>query len=162
MAKRSRSRLRAVYASRILRPTSPADGPGFIYAFLDDGCRWKIGMTRDFTRRQAEWNRSCPCGARVWMPPIAVTRRRRMGLDFIVPIGSHRNFHFSYERVGRLEGDHSSGAKYGCGSVSYKDMGTRTIRFIRLQGIIFKSRSLKKAMQRRSLIAGITGTKAWR
>ncbi|KAJ3817569.1 hypothetical protein EV361DRAFT_871176 [Lentinula raphanica] len=69
--------LRARYASRRLRSTSLADGPGYLYAYLDDGRRWKIGMSRNFVRRKKEWNRQCSSSDRIWMLPIAVPRRRR-------------------------------------------------------------------------------------
>ncbi|KAJ3755277.1 hypothetical protein EV360DRAFT_72990 [Lentinula raphanica] len=77
MAKRPRRILHAMYASRRARSTSPADGPGFLYIFIDNGTRWKVGMSNNFRRRKAEWNRQCPCPNRVWMKPIAVRRRRR-------------------------------------------------------------------------------------
>ncbi|KAJ3730391.1 hypothetical protein C8R42DRAFT_637153 [Lentinula raphanica] len=77
MAKRPKVILRALYAFRRARPTSSADGPGYLYAFVDKGRRWKIGMSRDFERRKREWDQQCPCDDRVWMVPIATTRRRR-------------------------------------------------------------------------------------
>ncbi|KAJ3769219.1 hypothetical protein FB446DRAFT_791607 [Lentinula raphanica] len=77
MAKRPRRVLRTMYASRRARPTSLADGPGFLYVFIDNGNKWKVGMSKNFARRRAEWNRECPCPNRVWMRPIAVKRRRR-------------------------------------------------------------------------------------
>ncbi|KAJ3817642.1 FACT complex subunit SPT16 N-terminal lobe domain-containing protein, partial [Lentinula raphanica] len=66
-----------LYTKRRARPTSRADGPGYLYAFIDDGRRFKIGMTKDFGRRKAEWDKQCPSTKRRWMAPIAVTRRRR-------------------------------------------------------------------------------------
>ncbi|KAJ3717344.1 hypothetical protein C8R42DRAFT_644601 [Lentinula raphanica] len=78
MANRRSSRLlRALYAIRCLRSTSGADGPGYLYAFNDRGGLWKIGMSNNFVRRKAEWDRWCPSSTRRWMPPIAVARRRR-------------------------------------------------------------------------------------
>ncbi|KAJ3709536.1 hypothetical protein C8R42DRAFT_730024 [Lentinula raphanica] len=77
MTKRPRRVLRTMYASRRARPTSLADGPGFLYVFIDNGNKWKVGMSKNFARRRAEWNRECPCPNRVWMRPIAVKRRRR-------------------------------------------------------------------------------------
>ncbi|KAJ3963287.1 hypothetical protein EV361DRAFT_957258 [Lentinula raphanica] len=76
MGRRSNRKLRAVYASRSSRSVSLADGPGYLYAFLD-GRQWKIGMARNFARRKAEWNRQCPYPKRRWMHPIWVARRRR-------------------------------------------------------------------------------------
>ncbi|KAJ3715664.1 hypothetical protein C8R42DRAFT_638932 [Lentinula raphanica] len=77
MAKRPRFIVRALYTFRRARATSSADGPGYLYAFVDHGRRWKIGMSRDFERRKKEWDQWCPCEDRVWMDPIATTRRRR-------------------------------------------------------------------------------------
>ncbi|KAJ3710522.1 DDE superfamily endonuclease-domain-containing protein [Lentinula raphanica] len=77
MARRSHPVLRTIIASRRSRSTSLADGPGFLYAFIDNGYRYKIGMTNNFARRQKQWDRQCPCSNRDWMPPIAVRRRRR-------------------------------------------------------------------------------------
>ncbi|KAJ3718007.1 hypothetical protein C8R42DRAFT_741706 [Lentinula raphanica] len=77
MSKRSPRVLHTLYASRWSRSTSLADGPGFLYAFVDRGHRWKIGMTKDFARRKGEWDRQCPSAYRRWMPPITVMKRRR-------------------------------------------------------------------------------------
>ncbi|KAJ3968529.1 hypothetical protein EV361DRAFT_412887 [Lentinula raphanica] len=68
---------RALYASRRSRSTSRADGPGFLYAYIDYGRRWKIGMTRNFVRRKKEWDKQCPSSDRRWMLPMVVPRRRR-------------------------------------------------------------------------------------
>ncbi|KAJ3753896.1 hypothetical protein EV360DRAFT_74144 [Lentinula raphanica] len=77
MARRSRRVLRYLYAKRQARSTSRADGPGYIYAFVDRGRRFKIGMTKNFAQRRAQWDRQCPSPTRRWFPPIAVKRRRR-------------------------------------------------------------------------------------
>ncbi|KAJ3816716.1 hypothetical protein F5880DRAFT_1512410 [Lentinula raphanica] len=77
MPKRSHGALRVLYTSCQSRPTSFADGPGYLYAFCDNGHKWKIGMTQNFVRRKRQWDRQCPCAGRKWMVPIAVTRRRR-------------------------------------------------------------------------------------
>ncbi|KAJ3818245.1 hypothetical protein F5880DRAFT_1617551 [Lentinula raphanica] len=82
MAKRPDHALHTLYARRRSRPTSRADGPGYLYAFVDHGHLWKLGMTNNFDRRKAEWDRRCPSPDRRWMPPIAVKRRRRADLDF--------------------------------------------------------------------------------
>ncbi|KAJ3715442.1 hypothetical protein C8R42DRAFT_645842 [Lentinula raphanica] len=88
MVKRPRRVLHSLYAKRRARPTSPADGPGFIYAFIDKGSRFKIGMTRNFDRRRTQWDRQCPSNRRRWMPPLAVQRRRRADpeLDALIAI----------------------------------------------------------------------------
>ncbi|KAJ3831263.1 hypothetical protein F5878DRAFT_667746 [Lentinula raphanica] len=96
MARRSRRELRALYAFRRSRPTSRADGPGYLYAYVDRGHLWKIGMSNDFTRRKGDWDRQCPSIDRIWMPPVAVTRRRRAGefahvhLDILVHLSRLR------------------------------------------------------------------------
>ncbi|KAJ3817491.1 hypothetical protein F5880DRAFT_1511734 [Lentinula raphanica] len=77
MSRRSRRMLGALYAFRRARPTSRADGPGYLYAYIDNEHLFKIGMTKDFVRRKAEWDRRCPSSNRKWMPPIPVARRRR-------------------------------------------------------------------------------------
>ncbi|KAJ3755619.1 hypothetical protein EV360DRAFT_72728 [Lentinula raphanica] len=69
MARRPSRVLRTLYASRQLRSTSFADVPGVLYAYVDDGHRWKIGMTRNFARRKYEWDKQCPFPNRRWMPP---------------------------------------------------------------------------------------------
>ncbi|KAJ3753284.1 hypothetical protein EV360DRAFT_87930 [Lentinula raphanica] len=77
MAKRPKLVLRALYAFRRARATSSADGQGYLYAYVDHGRRWKVGMARDFERRRKEWDQQCPCEDRIRMNPIATTRRRR-------------------------------------------------------------------------------------
>ncbi|KAJ3767360.1 hypothetical protein FB446DRAFT_793263 [Lentinula raphanica] len=77
MARRSRRILRYLYAKRQARSTSRADGPGYIYAFVDRRRRFKIGMTKNFAQRRAQWDKQCPSSTRRWMPPIAVKSRRR-------------------------------------------------------------------------------------
>ncbi|KAJ3884168.1 hypothetical protein GG344DRAFT_71544 [Lentinula edodes] len=54
----SAKELRALYASQRARGVSLADGPGFLYAFVEYGHRWKIGMTNNYDRRKAEWDQS--------------------------------------------------------------------------------------------------------
>ncbi|KAJ3816194.1 hypothetical protein F5880DRAFT_1644136 [Lentinula raphanica] len=71
MSRRSRRALRILYGSRRSRSISLADGPGFLYAYVDDGHLWKIGMTKNIARRKREWNRQCPSSNRRWMPAIA-------------------------------------------------------------------------------------------
>ncbi|KAJ3717148.1 hypothetical protein C8R42DRAFT_724777 [Lentinula raphanica] len=41
MARQSRRALRALYTFRRSRPTSRADGPGYLYAYVDCGHLWK-------------------------------------------------------------------------------------------------------------------------
>ncbi|KAJ4466776.1 hypothetical protein C8R41DRAFT_871519 [Lentinula lateritia] len=49
----------------------------FLYAFVDGGVLWKIGMTKDFDRRRAEWDNQCPFPGRIWMAPVPTMTRRR-------------------------------------------------------------------------------------
>ncbi|KAJ3771804.1 hypothetical protein FB446DRAFT_704364 [Lentinula raphanica] len=77
MARRPTPKLCALFASRRSRSTSRADGPGYLYAFLDNGQFWKIGMSNDIGRRRREWDRNCPCPTRRWLVVVAVARRRR-------------------------------------------------------------------------------------
>ncbi|KAJ3884841.1 hypothetical protein GG344DRAFT_71031 [Lentinula edodes] len=77
MARRSFHRLLQLLLSRLARVISPADGPGFLYAFVDGGVLWKIGMTKDFHRRRAEWDNQCPFPGRIWMAPVPTMTRRR-------------------------------------------------------------------------------------
>ncbi|KAH7868989.1 hypothetical protein F5051DRAFT_432608 [Lentinula edodes] len=79
MARRSSRILHALYTSKRSRVPSPADGPGFLYAFVDSDVYWKVGMTSDYDRRKAEWDRQCPCPSRVWLPPVRVVWRRKAG-----------------------------------------------------------------------------------
>ncbi|KAH7868656.1 hypothetical protein F5879DRAFT_927889 [Lentinula edodes] len=77
MARRAFHRLLRLLLSRLARVISPADGPGFLYAFVDGGVLWKIGMTKDFHRRRAEWDNQCPFPGRIWMAPVPTMTRRR-------------------------------------------------------------------------------------
>ncbi|KAJ3863508.1 hypothetical protein EV359DRAFT_64745 [Lentinula novae-zelandiae] len=43
-------------SGQLARSVSLADGPGFLYAFVDHGHLWKIGMSDNYDRRRAEWN----------------------------------------------------------------------------------------------------------
>ncbi|KAJ3748661.1 hypothetical protein DFH05DRAFT_1456654 [Lentinula detonsa] len=88
-------KLRALYASRRARATSLADGPGYLYAFVDRGRYWKLGMTSDFERRKAQWDNECPRVHRRWLPPVRVTRRRRAGPNAIalIDFGPGRRTH---------------------------------------------------------------------
>ncbi|KAH7876261.1 uncharacterized protein C8R40DRAFT_124014 [Lentinula edodes] len=75
--RRTSHELHALYRKRQLRRVSNADGGGWIYAFIDLGNVWKMGMTNNFMRRRREWDRQCPSAHRIWMPPIKVQYRRR-------------------------------------------------------------------------------------
>ncbi|KAJ3886496.1 hypothetical protein GG344DRAFT_69627 [Lentinula edodes] len=78
MPRRPAHKLRALYFFRKSRPKSAADGLGVLYAFVDHGgTLWKVGHTNNFPRRQAEWDKQCPCPDRVWLPPVPVPQRRR-------------------------------------------------------------------------------------
>ncbi|KAH7881580.1 uncharacterized protein C8R40DRAFT_1164989 [Lentinula edodes] len=55
---------------------SDADGEGYLYAYVHFDM-WKVGMLKNFIRRQEEWDRDCPDGWRIWLPPIRVANRRR-------------------------------------------------------------------------------------
>ncbi|KAJ3765780.1 hypothetical protein EV361DRAFT_957126 [Lentinula raphanica] len=88
MARRSHLQLHVLYGVKKSRSTSLADGAGYLYAFVDRGHRWKIGMTNNFARRQREWNRQCPSSSRVWMPPIPVKKRRRAGSSSLLYLNS--------------------------------------------------------------------------
>ncbi|KAJ4499783.1 hypothetical protein C8R41DRAFT_863762 [Lentinula lateritia] len=79
MARCRTHQLQSLYRQQILRPISPSDGPGWIYVYIDNGNEFKIGMTKDFERRQQEWDRNCPCLDRIWFKPILAVNRRRVG-----------------------------------------------------------------------------------
>ncbi|KAJ3924972.1 MAG: hypothetical protein NXY57DRAFT_1044494 [Lentinula lateritia] len=74
--RRSFEELQRCYNRREVRRISDADGEGYIYAFVDDNV-WKVGMSKDFIRRQEEWDRNCPDLRRIWLPPIRVANRQR-------------------------------------------------------------------------------------
>ncbi|KAJ3765403.1 hypothetical protein FB446DRAFT_709490 [Lentinula raphanica] len=99
MPKRSSRMLLILYASRRSRPPSLADGPGFLYAFVDRGRRWKIGMSKNFVRRKREWNRQCPSSDRRWMMPVAVKRRRRAGQQTHMEIFEFNEFNADSQLV---------------------------------------------------------------
>ncbi|KAJ3809515.1 hypothetical protein F5876DRAFT_66389 [Lentinula aff. lateritia] len=74
--RRSSEELQQRYSMREIRAISNADGPGYLYAYVD-GSIWKVGMSNDFVCRQKEWDKDCPCPWRIWFPPIRVANRRR-------------------------------------------------------------------------------------
>ncbi|KAJ3990982.1 hypothetical protein F5050DRAFT_1716460 [Lentinula boryana] len=91
---------------------SLADGPGYLYAFVDCSRYWKLGMTSDFDRRKAQWDNECPCAHRRWLPPIRVTRRWRASSNDIVLIVDElisKSLYFAVIGTGRGESsfDHS-------------------------------------------------------
>ncbi|KAJ3855424.1 hypothetical protein EV368DRAFT_62434 [Lentinula lateritia] len=55
-------------------------GRGWLYAYLDGGTEWKIGMSKDFVRRRRDWDKQCPCPNRMWFSPVPVANRRRAGV----------------------------------------------------------------------------------
>ncbi|KAJ3764811.1 hypothetical protein FB446DRAFT_709984 [Lentinula raphanica] len=95
MSRRSKRVLRSLYASRKARPTSRADGPGYLYAFVDHSRRWKIGMSKNFHQRRRQWNIKCRSPGRNWLPPLAVKRRRRADRESIA---------LSAQRLGVIQG----------------------------------------------------------
>ncbi|KAJ3738993.1 hypothetical protein DFH05DRAFT_1464105 [Lentinula detonsa] len=107
-ARRPTLKLRALYASRRARATSLADGPGFLYAFVDRGRDWKLGMTSNFDRRKAQWDNECPCAHRRWLPPIRVTRRRRAGRnDIALIVGEPTSKYLYFAVIGTGRGESS-------------------------------------------------------
>ncbi|KAJ3873062.1 hypothetical protein F5051DRAFT_444589 [Lentinula edodes] len=48
MTRRSTHKLQKLHVQRLMRPISASDGFGWIYAYVDWGSEWKIGMTSDF------------------------------------------------------------------------------------------------------------------
>ncbi|KAJ3839863.1 hypothetical protein F5878DRAFT_640831 [Lentinula raphanica] len=135
MARRSRRVLRTIFASRRSRSTSLADGRGFLYAFIDNGYRWKIGMSKNFARRQKQWDRQCPCSNRDWKPPIAVRRRRRADAGtsstgtevlrqalcpmFSLSQSSPQSVRLHLESFNHLEKDYSSAPFEGCKDLQF-------------------------------------------
>ncbi|KAJ3819535.1 hypothetical protein F5880DRAFT_1616377 [Lentinula raphanica] len=105
MPRRSKSAIHSLYASRKSRPTSTADGPGYLYAFSDTGHKWKVGIpgpagqvpvsTGQQQVTGQDVGGKIPAGqvtgmtrpglvktlspSRRWKDPIAVPRRRRAG-----------------------------------------------------------------------------------
>ncbi|KAJ3818645.1 hypothetical protein F5880DRAFT_1682578 [Lentinula raphanica] len=130
MARRSHRQISTLYVSHQSRSTTLADGSGFLYAFVDRGHSWKIGMSNNFARRKREWDRQCPSSSRRWMPPIRVKRRRRAGnftisgssltrtlvhrstprLLFSMPQESCRDLHIFRQKVVCVEQYHLSSA----------------------------------------------------
>lgn len=68
--------LRKLYTRQRLRLILPSDGRGRLYAYLDGGVEWKIGMSKDLVRRQHDWEKQCPCQNRKWFPPVPVVNRQ--------------------------------------------------------------------------------------
>ncbi|KAJ3767167.1 hypothetical protein FB446DRAFT_708027 [Lentinula raphanica] len=145
MARRSHHQIFTLYAAHKSRATSVADGFGYLYAFVDRGHRWKIGVTNNFARRKREWDRQCPSSSRRWMPPITVKRRRRaetlahLLLELLCsdrpriycprshvsfaniicrPQDPRRNLHILCEKIHRMEDYNLSSASYGFEGVS--------------------------------------------
>ncbi|KAH7872184.1 uncharacterized protein C8R40DRAFT_1071958 [Lentinula edodes] len=79
MTRRPTYRLRKLYTRQRLRIISPSDGRGWLYAYLDGGVEWKIGMSKDLVRRRHDWEKRCLCRNRKWFPPVPVANRRRAG-----------------------------------------------------------------------------------
>ncbi|KAJ3870957.1 hypothetical protein F5051DRAFT_434241 [Lentinula edodes] len=77
MTRRPTQTLRSLYIRLLRRQISPSDGRGWLYAYLDGGTEWKIGMSKDFVRRRRDWDKQCPCPNRMWFSPVPVANRRR-------------------------------------------------------------------------------------
>ncbi|KAJ3921647.1 hypothetical protein F5877DRAFT_64725 [Lentinula edodes] len=101
MTRRSNHKLQKLHVQRLMRPISASDGFGWIYAYVDWGSEWKIGMTNDFVRRRKDWDQQCPCLNRMWLPPIPVANRRRAEI------------HLRWSSYARLEKDCGAGAAEG-------------------------------------------------
>ncbi|KAJ3924851.1 MAG: hypothetical protein NXY57DRAFT_865626, partial [Lentinula lateritia] len=52
------------------QPVSFADGPGWIYIFLEGNVTYKVGRTTNVLRRIREWKRSCPASPKTWLSAI--------------------------------------------------------------------------------------------
>ncbi|KAJ3926862.1 MAG: hypothetical protein NXY57DRAFT_1042906, partial [Lentinula lateritia] len=74
--RQSSEELQQRYIMREIRVISNADGPGYLYAYVD-GNIWKVGMSNDFVHHKEEWDKDCPCPWRIWFPPTLVANRRR-------------------------------------------------------------------------------------
>ncbi|KAJ3933657.1 MAG: hypothetical protein NXY57DRAFT_1037451 [Lentinula lateritia] len=68
---------RAVLRAASTSISSRTSDLSFLYAFVDGGVLWKIGMPKDFDRRRAEWDNQCPFPGRIWMAPVPTMTRRR-------------------------------------------------------------------------------------
>ncbi|KAJ3870702.1 hypothetical protein F5051DRAFT_434436, partial [Lentinula edodes] len=119
MAHRGIHQLQSLYRQRISRRISPSDGPGWIYVYVDNGNEFKIGMTKNFERRQREWDRNCPCLNRIWFKPVPAANRRRAEsvahilLEIQLP-GARREICFRWSSQGYSEKD--CGANVAAGS----------------------------------------------
>ncbi|KAJ3884233.1 hypothetical protein GG344DRAFT_71498, partial [Lentinula edodes] len=118
MARRRTHQLQSLYRQRISRPISPSDGPGWIYVYIDNGNEFKIGMTKNFERRQREWDRNCSCRDRIWFKPILAANRRRA--ESVVHIlleiqlsGTRREICFCWSSQGYSEEDLGSSVAEG-------------------------------------------------
>ncbi|KAJ3803572.1 hypothetical protein F5876DRAFT_54307 [Lentinula aff. lateritia] len=52
------------------QPFSFADGPGWIYIFLEGNVTYKVGRTNNVSRRIREWKRSCHTSPKTWLAAI--------------------------------------------------------------------------------------------
>ncbi|KAJ3709429.1 hypothetical protein C8R42DRAFT_649387 [Lentinula raphanica] len=93
MARRPTPKLCALFASRRSRSTSRADGPGYLYAFLDNGQFWKIGMSNNIGRRRRS-GIELPVSYSKMASCCCVARRRRAGRK------THREV-FTFNGIGR-------------------------------------------------------------
>ncbi|KAJ3849748.1 hypothetical protein EV368DRAFT_67186 [Lentinula lateritia] len=97
-----------------------SDGPGWIYVYIDNGNEFKIGMTKNFERRQREWDRNCPCLNRIWFKPVPAANRRRAEsvahilLEIQLP-GACREICFRWSLQGYSEKDHGANVAEGSG-----------------------------------------------
>ncbi|KAJ3858632.1 hypothetical protein EV359DRAFT_87434 [Lentinula novae-zelandiae] len=52
------------------QPFSFADGPGWIYIFLEGNVTYKVGRTNNVSRRIREWKQSCHASPKTWLAAI--------------------------------------------------------------------------------------------
>ncbi|KAJ4497388.1 hypothetical protein C8R41DRAFT_865463 [Lentinula lateritia] len=124
MARRRTHQLQSLYRQRISRLISPSDGPGWIYVYIDNGNEFKIGMMKNFERRQREWDRNCPCLDRIWFKPILAANRRRA--ESVVHIlleiqlsGTRREICFCWSSQGYSEEDLGSSVAEGSDDLKF-------------------------------------------
>lgn len=76
--RRSLQELQWLFNKRQSWRISDADGPGFLYAYVNNN-KWKISTMNNFTCRQKQQDKSCPDISRLWLPPIKVANQQRAG-----------------------------------------------------------------------------------
>ncbi|KAJ3873352.1 hypothetical protein F5051DRAFT_432252 [Lentinula edodes] len=124
--------MKKLYTRRRRRLISLPDGRGWLYAYLDGGVEWKIGMSKDLVRRRRDWEKRCPRRNRKWFPPVPVANRRRAeSLAHILLelqlSSAHREVHLHWPLEARMDKNHQTSTAEGGSHLKFLNKGKRTL-----------------------------------